>query len=211
MDPALLNFNDEETKGWVRAPCPPPPTPPHPPHAYKTCGVQFGNLWKGLQFVSILPSLIPWLSRHGDAVTVPLVEEALKEGRTWTTAHGNGRLGAVGFCFGGRYAVLAAGGAEPRVDAYAAVHPSQISVPADVEAVRRPGLFILAESDPRFSGEFRFSAAPLVALESAMLRHGRLKSRCCSTNPGTRNGSTSGICCISGHGAWICHSGRSSH
>lgn len=113
---------------------------------------RFGGLWKGLQFASIVPTFIPWLSRHGDAATLPLVEEALKEGRAWATAKGNGRLGAIGFCFGGRYSIIAAGGAEPRVDAYVAVHPSQVGVPADVEAVCRPGLFVLAESDPRFSG-----------------------------------------------------------
>ena len=113
---------------------------------------RFGGLWKGLQFTSVVPTFIPWLMRHGDAATLPIVEEALKEGRAWATAKGNGRLGAVGFCFGGRYSILAAGGAEPRVDAYVAVHPSQVGVPADVDAVRRPGLFVLAEVDPRFSG-----------------------------------------------------------
>ncbi|KAI9784644.1 MAG: hypothetical protein M1839_001866 [Geoglossum umbratile] len=56
------------------------------------------------------------------------------------------RIGAAGFCFGGRYAVLmthndtetstATGG--PLVDAVFAGHPAQVSIPGDIEKVKLP-------------------------------------------------------------------------
>ena len=47
-----------------------------------------------------------WRARHGDSVVVPLVEGAVAAIRT--KGH-PGKIGAVGFCWGGRYSVLAAG------------------------------------------------------------------------------------------------------
>lgn len=43
-----------------------------------------------------------------------------------------GKIGALGFCWGGRYAILAAHG---EVDAAVVCHPSLIAVPADFEGV----------------------------------------------------------------------------
>jgi dienelactone hydrolase len=48
---------------------------------------------------------------------------------------GTNKVGALGFCWGGRYAILAAHG---EVDAAFACHPSLVSIPADFEGVTRP-------------------------------------------------------------------------
>jgi dienelactone hydrolase len=97
----------------------------------------FGQIWAGFSFASKIPTLIPWFLRHKDAHTLPHVHVALTEARRWSQVKGNGRLGAVGFCFGGRYAILSAGEPSPTVDAYAVCHPSNVSVPGDIEQVRR--------------------------------------------------------------------------
>ncbi len=51
----------------------------------------------------------------------------------------------------GKYSILSAGGSDPLVQCYVACHPSSVDVHQDVGAVRRPGLFLLAESDWAFS------------------------------------------------------------
>lgn len=76
--------------------------------------------------------LYPWVARHTEAVTLPIVQHAVDEVRK---IPGTGKLGAVGFCFGGRYAILMAHG---KVDAAYACHPSLVAVPGDFEAVTKP-------------------------------------------------------------------------
>lgn len=56
------------------------------------------------------------------------------------------RLGAVGFCWGGGYAVFVAGGPAPKVDAAVGYHVSSIT-PADVDAIAVP--VSLQQSDPK--------------------------------------------------------------
>ena len=87
-----------------------------------------------------------WRERHGDAQTVPRAEAAIAALR----AAGHARVGAIGYCFGGRYAALAA--AAGLVDAYAVAHPS-FTAPADYAALRQPALFALAETDMAFPAE----------------------------------------------------------
>lgn len=68
---------------------------------------------------------------------------------------GTDRIGAVGFCWGGRYAILQAHGQEKGaegssiggVDVAVACHPSLVSVPGDFEGVERPLSLAVGEKD----------------------------------------------------------------
>lgn len=62
------------------------------------------------------------------------------------------KVGVVGFCWGGRYAILAAqepfsGTAGKGVDAAYAAHPSLCAIPGDFEAVSVPLSVALGEKD----------------------------------------------------------------
>ncbi|KAK6614572.1 dienelactone hydrolase family protein [Botrytis cinerea] len=80
----------------------------------------------------VATTLPPWLVRHREGVTKPLVSSFIAHIRG---VPGTGKVGALGFCWGGRYAILAAHG---EVDAAVACHPSLVSVPADFERVTKP-------------------------------------------------------------------------
>lgn len=54
------------------------------------------------------------------------------------------KVGALGFCWGGRYAILAAHG---EVDAAYACHPSLVAIPADFEPVTKPLSLALGDKD----------------------------------------------------------------
>jgi dienelactone hydrolase len=90
-----------------------------------------------------------WRGRHGDAETMPTVAAVLADVR----ARGARAVGALGFCFGGRYAALAAapppGGGAPAADAYAVAHPSFVTVEL-FTALTAPGLFLCASTDAQF-------------------------------------------------------------
>jgi len=77
-------------------------------------------------------TLPPWLLKHREGVTKPLISSFIAAVRA---EPGTGKVGAIGFCWGGRYAILAAHG---EVDAAYACHPSLVSIPADFEGVEKP-------------------------------------------------------------------------
>lgn len=67
-----------------------------------------------------------------------------------------GKIGMVGFCWGGRYAVRAGlkrnmyqvnGIKKPLVDAVVAMHPSHLTLPGDVEGLVVPVIFGWGETD----------------------------------------------------------------
>jgi dienelactone hydrolase len=99
----------------------------------------------------------PWFGRHGDEQTMPLVARALAALR----AAGKVRLMTLGFCWGARYALLAACGAEPLADAFGVAHPTK-TAPQDYVGASVPGLFLLAETDGMFP-------APAVEQTKALL------------------------------------------
>lgn len=117
------------------------------------------RLGQGLTLLGSLPSIIPWLRRHGDAAALPRLGAAL---RALKEHAGVERVVPCGFCWGGRYAILLShrgGGGPlgvpddallPRVAAIVAAHPSSVAVPGDLTAMQAPGLFLCAESDGMF-------------------------------------------------------------
>lgn len=94
------------------------------------------------------PSFLAWRSRHpAETATKDCMEflEALRRATPKTQ-----RIGIVGFCYGGKYALQA--GLEkhmiqmetfkvPLVDAVVALHPSRLAIPEDVKALVVPTAF----------------------------------------------------------------------
>lgn len=58
-------------------------------------------------------------------------------------------VGVIGFCWGGRYAILATHESDPAksVDAAYACHPSLVAIPADFEGVKKPTALALGDKD----------------------------------------------------------------
>ena len=94
-------------------------------------------------------TLGPWLLKHREAVARPLVENFIDKVRY---IPGTNKVGVIGFCWGGRYAILAGkkplSGAEGKgVDAVYACHPSLLAIPADFEELCVPTAFALGGAD----------------------------------------------------------------
>jgi dienelactone hydrolase len=91
--------------------------------------------------VAVGTTLPPWLIKHREAVSKPLIDSFIKAIRA---IPGTGKVGALGFCWGGRYAILAAHG---EVDAAYACHPSLVAVPSDFDPVTKPLSLAVGDKD----------------------------------------------------------------
>lgn len=87
-------------------------------------------------------TLGPWLLKHREGVSKPLIEDFIASVRSDAVTQ---KVGVIGFCWGGRYAVLMAQG--DGVDAAYACHPSLVAVPADFEDVKKPLSLALGTED----------------------------------------------------------------
>lgn len=99
-------------------------------------------------------SLGPWLLRHRESVARPAVEGFIEAVRN---IPGTEKVGVVGFCWGGRYAILAAQksaqqGGGRGVDAAYAAHPSLCAIPGDFEDVCVP-LSVALGGEDSYLGE----------------------------------------------------------
>ena len=142
-----------------------------------------GRTWQGVRFAAAIPSLVPWLMRHGEAVTAVRVAAAAAAVRALLPP--GTPLIAAGYCFGGCYALRLGGGAAPVADAVVAVHPSGIALPRDAEALVRPTLFCLAEAD------FAFSNGAVTAFKAAIEKRGGEAPSCTwkvYSGPGVKHG-----------------------
>ncbi|KZF24801.1 dienelactone hydrolase family protein-like protein [Xylona heveae TC161] len=102
---------------------------------------------KATKAASVTSVLGPWLIKHREAVTLPLIDGFINAVKY---IPGTNKVGVLGFCWGGRYAVLEAnstGKVHGGVDAAYACHPSMISVPADFEPVNKPLSLAFGDKD----------------------------------------------------------------
>ena len=92
-----------------------------------------------------VPSFVMWMTRHKQGPTEKICNDFLKALRRATPA--SQKIGIVGMCWGGRYALRAGlesnmievnGTKQPLVDAVVALHPSQLTIPADVDTLVVP-------------------------------------------------------------------------
>lgn len=86
-------------------------------------------------------TLPPWLIQHREEISRPLIENFISAVRE---VPGTGKVGAIGFCWGGRHAILAAHGI---VDAAFSCHPSLVAVPGDFEPVTKPLALAVGDKD----------------------------------------------------------------
>lgn len=99
-----------------------------------------------------------WLDKHTFGVTAPLVEKFLLDVKNQLNPS---FLAASGYCFGAKYVAVNLG-SDGLLDAGALLHPSLLTT-QDVQAIRKPALFSLAEVDPIFPATARAEAEAALA------------------------------------------------
>ncbi|KAL8709717.1 MAG: hypothetical protein Q9225_007407 [Loekoesia sp. 1 TL-2023] len=106
---------------------------------------------------AVVPTTLgPWLVKHHQGVSKPLIDGFIN---TLRMTPGTNKIGAVGFCWGGRYAILQAHGKTEGsvggVDAAFAAHPSLVAVPEDLDPVSKPLSLALGTKDSYLNEETR--------------------------------------------------------
>ncbi len=111
-----------------------------------TLNIRYNGFWTAV-------AGIPWILSARPGRTFPGVKgffEQLRKDEGETLS-----IGAAGFCWGGKHAVLLSQGHEidgkPLLDAGFAGHPSMLSLQGDIDKITRPVSFALAGKDAQIS------------------------------------------------------------
>jgi dienelactone hydrolase len=114
------------------------------------------TLGKYTGLLASAPSFVMWMTRHKVAPTTKVCLDFLEKLRRTTPT--TQKIGMVGFCWGGKYAIRAGlesnmikvdGKKVPLVDAIVALHPSHLDVPEDVETLVVPVTYGWGLEDPQ--------------------------------------------------------------
>lgn len=123
---------------------------------------QQSSLCKYTGLLASAPSFIMWMTRHKAAPTDKICMDFLQSLRRATPK--SQKVGMVGFCWGGKYAIRAGlgdnmididGAKVPLVDAVVALHPSHVSLPDDVASLAVPVSFGWGQEDTAVSIEMK--------------------------------------------------------
>jgi len=100
-----------------------------------------------IQLLFAMTKFLPWMYRHKHSKKLPMIHSFLKSLRDKENIK---KVGVIGYCYGGKLAIALAG-EKDKIDAYVVAHPSSLSIPADIEAIQKPGLYLCAEDDMMFN------------------------------------------------------------
>ncbi|CDO94433.1 unnamed protein product [Kluyveromyces dobzhanskii CBS 2104] len=93
-----------------------------------------------------------WLDRHNSEKTHGIIQDFLTKLKQDTDPK---KIGVIGYCFGGKYALLQINETAGLADAAAIAHPSFVNI-GEVEAIgKKPLLISAAETDNLFTAELR--------------------------------------------------------
>jgi dienelactone hydrolase len=102
-----------------------------------------------------LYAFIPWIMRNNISRSFPVVKGFFSQLRKDEDA--TLPVGAAGFCWGGKHALLLAQGAQVNgrslVDAAFTGHPSWLEIPGDIEKLTKPVAFAIGDKDAQVSVE----------------------------------------------------------
>ncbi|KAI9713007.1 MAG: hypothetical protein M1828_001481 [Chrysothrix sp. TS-e1954] len=87
---------------------------------------------KGINTAKVATTLGPWIVRHREGVTKPIIDGFIN---TIKMTPGTDKVGVIGFCWGARYAILQG---HDQVDAVFACHPTLVAIPGDFNSVTKP-------------------------------------------------------------------------
>ncbi|OBZ68685.1 Protein AIM2 [Grifola frondosa] len=120
--------------------------------------------------------LVPFVLRHtqpNQTAKLTALAAHLRE------AHPDAKIGYVGFCWGGRYALTL----NALFDATVAAHPSLVKYPAELAAIKKPISFAIAAADPHYDAakgkdtEKRLKEKGLTDVESSFMREFHMAGR----------------------------------
>ena len=105
---------------------------------FRSSKEEMGVLDRTKATATVATTLPPWLAKHRQTRSEPIIDGFINTVRQIPGTH---KVGVVGFCWGGRYAILQAHGKREGsvggVDAAVAFHPSLITVPGDFEEISK--------------------------------------------------------------------------